>query len=90
MTSNAGRPLSGFEFCEPDQKKRYKFKNFEVQPTKKAEEIFNRHNDGETIRELAEELSWPETNVKRLIRNVRNWYDEQQDYYLREIKLGLK
>lgn len=90
MSSNAGRPLAGMEFIEPDQATRYKTKNFKMQPSEWAEDIFQRHDGGETIKELAEEFEMPETNVKRLIRNIRDYYDQQQDEYLRRVKLDLE
>lgn len=88
--SNVGRPPAGMEFVELDQAKRYRTRNFEMRPTKFAEELFQRHDGGETIRELAAELNMPETNMKRLLRNVRQYYDNLQDEYLRRVKLDLE
>ena len=68
-----GRPLVGFEFTQPDRFERYRTQNFKMRPTKQALELFHRNENGESTQRLADELGWPKTNVKRLVRNVRAW-----------------
>ena len=76
-STNRGRPHCGFEWVEPDMSTRYKTKNFKMRPTKQALELFRRNENGESTQRLADELGWPKTNVKRLVRNVRAWAEAE-------------
>lgn len=87
--SNRGRPELGMEFTILDPQERYRTGNFQMHPTKESEAIFQRHEDGETIAEIAEQIGKPETHVKRTLRNLRRYYDAQQEERLKRISLGL-
>ncbi len=86
MKSNAGRPLAGFEFAEPNLEIRYASKNFEQRPTKLALSVYQRHVEGMTVRQLAEDYGEPKSNVARIIRNVEAWYRGQDERRLAAIQ----
>ena len=86
MKSNAGRPLAGFEFAEPNLEIRYASKNFEQRPTKSALAVYERHVEGMSVRQLAEDYGEPKSNIARIIRNVEAWYREQDERRLAGIR----
>ena len=90
-----GRPPSGFEFCIENRFERYRLHAFEMRPTKVAAKIYELHfESGLTVAQLCElfradpHLSKP-TNMKRLIRNLKEWYARERDHRTRVRELGL-
>ena len=87
-----GRPLAGFEFVQPDRFERYRTQNFEMRPTKIAAKVYELHEQGITVAQLCElfradpHLSKP-TNMKRLIRNLKNYYAKEREYRMHSREL---
>jgi len=75
MKSNRGRPRSGFEFVIKNMYRRYRTKDFSLVPTVQAQRLYERNERGESTQRLADELGLPKTNIKRLVRNVREWHE---------------
>jgi len=84
--SNAGRPKAGFEFVESNTSFRYVTKNFGQRPTQLALAIYQRHVEGMTVRQLAEDYNEPKSNIARIIKNVAEWHEERDARRLAEIR----
>jgi len=90
-----GRPPAGFEFCQPDRFERYRTQNFEMRPTQLASKVYELHSErGLTVAQLCElfrtdvHLSKP-TNMKRLIKNMKDWYAQEREHRIKVKELGL-
>ena len=79
----AGRPLAGMEFVIKDAEERYRYRNFEFQPTEQGKRIYSQRLNGMTIPQLAGEYKMGETSIKRVIRNVGAWFRREQEARLK-------
>ncbi len=77
--SNRGRPLAGMTFVEADQSERYRFADFRMSPDELTLELFKRHEDGVTLRRLAEEYDLSLSAVKRRLRNARDFLEARRE-----------
>ena len=71
---------------EPNLEIRYASRDFEQRPTKLSLSIYQRHIEGLTVRQLAEDYGEPKSNIARIIRNVEVWYREQDERRLAGIR----
>ncbi len=73
--ANRGRPFAGMHFVEADQSNRYRYADFRMAPDELTLDMFKRHEDGVTLRRLAEEYALSLSAVKRRLRNARDFLE---------------